>query len=103
MGLEGPAISAVVSRLEDPTINLAAFGGLVFPLALIIEAPIIMMLAASTALCRDWISYLKLRRFMNLIGATLTALTSSWSLHPCTTCWRAMSSTRRKRSSSRPA
>jgi len=74
MGLEGPAISAVVSRLAEPKTNLAAFGGLVFPLALIIEAPIIMMLAASTALCRDWISYLKLRRFMNLLGATLTAL-----------------------------
>ncbi len=74
MGLEGPVISAVVSRLEDPTINLAAFGGVVFPLALIVEAPIIMMLAASTALCRDWASYLKLRRFMNRMGAALTAI-----------------------------
>lgn len=74
MGLEGPVISAVVSRLAEPKTNLAAFGGLLFPLALIIEAPIIMMLAASTALCRDWTSYLKLRRFMNGLGATLTAL-----------------------------
>ncbi len=74
MGLEGPFISAVVSRLAEPTINLAAFGGVVFPLALIVEAPIIMMLAASTALCRDWISYLKLRRFMNRMGAALTVI-----------------------------
>lgn len=43
-------------------------------MALIIEAPIIMMLAASTALCRDWASYLKLRRFMNGLGATLTVV-----------------------------
>ena len=38
MGLEGPAISAVVSRLAEPTINLAAFGGVVFPIALLVEA-----------------------------------------------------------------
>jgi len=74
MGAEGPAISAIVSRLAEPTINLAAYGGLVFPLALLVEAPIIMMLAASTALSQDWASYLKLRRFMNRMGAVLTAI-----------------------------
>lgn len=74
MGFEGPAISAVVSRLAEPKINLAAYGGLLFPLTLIIEAPIIMLLAASTALSRDWPSYVKLRRFMNRLGATLTAI-----------------------------
>ncbi len=72
MGLEGPAVSAVVSRLPEPKVNLAAWGGIVFPLALMVEAPIIMMLAASTALCRDWPSYLKLRRFMIWLGAGLT-------------------------------
>ena len=74
MGFENPAISAVVSRLADPKINLAAYGGLVFPLTLMIEAPIIMLLAASTALSRDWVSYLKLRRFMIWLGAGLTVL-----------------------------
>lgn len=74
MGFESPAISAVVARLADPKINLAAFGGLVFPLSLMVEAPIIMLLAASTALSRDWASYLKLRRFMNWMGAVLTAM-----------------------------
>ena len=74
MGFEGPAVAAVVSRLPNPTINLAAWGGVVFPLALMVEAPIIMMLAASTALCRDWASYIKMRRFMNQLGASLTAL-----------------------------
>ena len=44
MGIELPAISAVIARLENPTINLAAYGGIVFPLALIIESPIIMMM-----------------------------------------------------------
>jgi hypothetical protein len=64
----------VVARLADPEINLAAYGGVVFPLALIIEAPIIMLLSASTALSSDWASYVKLRRFMMTAGAVLTAL-----------------------------
>lgn len=74
MGFENPAISAIISRLADPKVNLAAYGGLVFPLTLMVEAPIIMMLAASTALSKDRASYLKLRRFMNWLGAGLTAL-----------------------------
>jgi progressive ankylosis protein len=74
MGAELPALSAVIARLPQPEINLAAYGGVVFPLALIIESPVIMLLAASTALCRDYASYLKVRRFMMLAGASLTGL-----------------------------
>jgi hypothetical protein len=74
MGAELPALSAVVARLADPQINLAAYGGVVFPLALIIESPVIMLLAASTALSKDWPSYQKLRRFMMATGAGLTIL-----------------------------
>lgn len=73
MGLELPAVSAVVARLPEPQINLAAYG-VVFALSMIIESPIIMLLAASTALSRDWDSYLKVRRFMMQAGAFLTAL-----------------------------
>jgi hypothetical protein len=46
----------------------------VFPLALLVEAPIIMLLAASTALSRDWDSYLRLRRFMRWSAVILTIL-----------------------------
>ncbi len=74
MALELPVLSAIVARLPDPKINLAAYGGIVFPLALIIEAPIIMLLAASTALCKDWKSYTKIRRFMHTASAVLTGL-----------------------------
>jgi hypothetical protein len=74
MGAELPALSAIVARLPQPEINLAAYGGVVFPLALIVESPIIMLLAASTALSKDWDSYLKLRRFMLRAGALLTVL-----------------------------
>ncbi|MBN2555125.1 MAG: hypothetical protein JXA97_04225 [Anaerolineales bacterium] len=74
MALELPSISAVVARLDHPEINLAAWGGVVFPIALLVEAPIIMLLAASTALSKDWASYLKIRRFMIAAGGVLTAL-----------------------------
>jgi hypothetical protein len=74
MSLEMPALSAVIARLPEPEINLAAYGGVVFPLALIVESPIIMLLAASTALSKDWASYLRIRRFMLAAGALLTGL-----------------------------
>ena len=74
MGAELPMISAVMARLADPKIHLAAYGGVVFPLALIIEAPIIMLLAASTALSKDTASYQKIYRFMMWAGGSLTAL-----------------------------
>ncbi|MBS3750984.1 MAG: hypothetical protein KGY39_05685, partial [Anaerolineales bacterium] len=74
MALELPAISAVMARLANPKINLAAYGGIVFPIALIVEAPVIMLLAASTALSKDWSSYRKIRKFMMISGASLTAI-----------------------------
>jgi len=74
MALEGPAISIFIARLADPTIHLAAYGSLVFPLALLIEAPIVMLLAASTALCKDRMAYRKIRRFMHATSAALTGL-----------------------------
>jgi hypothetical protein len=74
MGLELPAVSAILARLAQPEISLAAYGGIVFPLSLLIEAPIIMLLAASTALSKDWHSYCLVRRFMRWSGAVLTTL-----------------------------
>jgi hypothetical protein len=74
MGLELPALSAIVARLADPKINLAAYGGVVFPIALIVESPIIMLLAASTALSKDYVSYRKLWGFMMWTSAILTGI-----------------------------
>ncbi|HJS29588.1 MAG TPA: hypothetical protein VJ768_08195 [Anaerolineales bacterium] len=74
MGLELPAVSAVIARLDDPEINLAAYGGVVFALALLVEAPIIMMLAASTALSKNRDAYWKLYRFMMVLAGTLTVV-----------------------------
>ncbi len=74
MGTELPILSAIVARMPNPKINLAAYGGVVFPVALIIESPVIMLLAASTALSKDEPSYRKLRRFMLVSGVLLTLL-----------------------------
>jgi len=74
MSIELPGVSAIIARLADPEIHLAAYGGVVFPLALIIEAPIIMLLAASTALSKDWDSYQKIRSFMLVASISLTVL-----------------------------
>jgi len=74
LAVEAPAIAAVIARLDKPEINLAAWGGVVFPIALIIEAPIMMLLAASTALSKDQDAYRQLGRFMMWIGGSLTVL-----------------------------
>lgn len=74
MGLEMPLFAAVVARLPDETVQLAAFGSVVFPFSLLVEAPIIMLLAASTALAGDRGTYVRLMRFVHLAGFTLTGL-----------------------------
>lgn len=74
MSAEQPTIAAVVARLGEPEVHLAAWGGVVFAFALVIEAPIIMMLAASTELVRDRASHLELRRFTHRAGFVLTLL-----------------------------
>jgi hypothetical protein len=82
MGCELPAVSAVVARLANPEVELAAFGSVIFPLALVIEAPIIMLLAASTALSRDRASYRELRSFAHRSGLILMLLHLSIVLGP---------------------
>ena len=74
MGVELPVVSAAMARMPHATVSLAAYGGVVFPLALLIESPILMLLTASTALARDRHSYLVVRRFMFVAAGLLTVL-----------------------------
>ncbi len=74
MSAELPVLAAVATRLPGGEVHLAAFGGAVFPLALSIEAPVIMLLSASTALSRDLPSYRALGRFATRLGLGLSAL-----------------------------
>ena len=73
MTLEGPFVQAAIARLPDPETSLAAFG-IVTSLAVTIESPIIMLLATSTALCRDRDAYRVLRRFMVWLNLALTCV-----------------------------
>ena len=82
MSIELPMINAISARLQNPEVNLAAYGGIVFPIALTIEAPVIMLLAASTALSRDWQSYQKLKKFTLWLGGILFVVHVTVALTP---------------------
>lgn len=73
MAIEGPFVAAIIARLAEPKYNLAAFG-ISFSFALIIEAPIIMLMSASTALVKDKLTYRKLFRFTLLLNFLITGL-----------------------------
>ena len=73
MSVEGPFLSALIARLDDPIYNLAAYG-VAFAFALIIEAPVIMMMSASTALVKDSYSFNKLKRFTYFLITGITLL-----------------------------
>lgn len=63
MMLEGPAVQGAIGRLANPALNLAAWG-LTMSLSLLIESPVIMLLATAIALVKDGQSYRALRRFV---------------------------------------
>lgn len=71
MTFEGPWIQGVISRKPDSETQLAAFG-LIFSLSVLIETPIIMLLATSSALSRNRQAYRILWRFMMAINLFVT-------------------------------
>ncbi len=73
MAVEGPFLAAVIARLADPKFNLAAYG-VSFAFAILIEAPVIMLMSASTALVEDAKTYRRLRNFANVLNAGATAM-----------------------------
>jgi hypothetical protein len=72
MSVEGPFLAAVIARLADPRYNLAAYG-VAFAFALLIEAPVIMIMSASTALAEDRVSFKRLRNFIYALNGLVTA------------------------------
>lgn len=73
MSLEGPYLAALIARSALPKFNLAAFG-VAFSFALIIEAPIIMIMSASTALVHNRHDYFKLRNYTFLLNLLITVI-----------------------------
>jgi hypothetical protein len=81
MSIEGPFLAAVIARLADPKHNLAAYG-VAFSLALIVEAPVIMILSASLALVAGKQSYFKLKRFIFFLNGSVTFIMAVCLLPP---------------------
>ena len=73
MALEGPILAAAIARMPDATVNLAAHG-VAFAIAILVEAPVMMLMSAATALVQDGDSYRRLRRFATIVNAFATAL-----------------------------
>jgi hypothetical protein len=73
MSVEGPFIAAVIARLADPRFNLAAHG-VAFAFALLIEAPVIMIMSAATALIEDVRSFRRLRNFTYVLNGMVTGV-----------------------------
>ncbi|MDH3457411.1 MAG: hypothetical protein OER90_11280, partial [Gemmatimonadota bacterium] len=72
MAVEGPFLAAIIARLVDPTFNLAAHG-VAYAFALLVEAPVIMIMSASTALVDDAHSFRRLRTFTYTLNGAVTA------------------------------
>ena len=73
MAVEGPFLAAVIARLPDPKFNLAAYG-VAFAFAILIEAPVIMIMSASTALVENGPSFKKLRNFTYTLNVGITVV-----------------------------
>jgi len=73
MSVEGPYLAALIARSPKPEFNLAAYG-VAYSLALIIEAPIIMIMSASVALVKNKQTFLKLRNYTYAANGILTFL-----------------------------
>lgn len=82
MSVESPLLSAVIARLPDARLNLAAIGGVVQPIRMLIMSPVVMLLSASVALSKDWDSFRKLYRFMMILSASLTGLVALVAFTP---------------------
>jgi hypothetical protein len=73
MSVEGPFLAAIIARLPDPKYNLAAYG-VAYAIALMVEAPIIMIMSATTALVHNRETFLKMRKFIYSLNIIVTSL-----------------------------
>ncbi len=84
MAVEGPFLAALVARRPHPEVNLAAYG-VAYAFALLVEAPVIMMMSAATALVKDRPSYQALRRFATVLNVAITLVLLTLVLPPVAT------------------
>jgi len=73
MSIEGPLLAAVIARLADPKFNLAAHG-VAYAWAILVEAPVIMIMSASTALATNAVAFRRLRTFTYGLSVIVTVV-----------------------------
>lgn len=73
MAAEGPLLAAVIARLAAPKYNLAAYG-VAYAIAVFMEAPIIMLMSASTALVHNRFTFFKMRNFAYGLNGAVTLI-----------------------------
>lgn len=73
MAAEGPLIAAIIARMGNPALDLAAYG-VAYAFALVAEAPVLMLMSAATSLVRERQSYEKLRRFAFVLSLGVSFL-----------------------------
>lgn len=71
MAIEGPFLAAIIARMGESATNLAAYG-VAYAFGLITEAPVIMLLSASTRLAGNRYDYLRLRSFSLVLCGLVT-------------------------------
>jgi len=81
MTAELSVFSAIVARMPDPTVQLAAWG-VAFAVSTLVQAPSTSLLPAATALARDRASFAALARYGAGILAVLLALHALVALTP---------------------
>lgn len=81
MILSGPIIGAVLARLAEPRVHLAAYSA-AMSIAILIESPIIMVLHAATAMAGNPAAYRTLHRLVWIMNAMLTAVFATMAFTP---------------------
>lgn len=66
--------SSVISRFPNAEVNLAAYGNISWQIPILLQSPIMLLQAASAALCVDMETYRKLRKFADYMAIGLTLL-----------------------------
>jgi hypothetical protein len=74
-------ITAVVARLPDPELQLAAWG-VAFAISILVQSSSTVLLPTSTAWARDGATYRRLRRYAWIVLAGLTSLHALVALTP---------------------
>ena len=86
MAVEGPYLTALVARLDQPKINLAAFG-VAFAFGLLLESPVIMLMAAAAKLVKDRVSLQTVQKISLALSIACTVAMGILTIGPFFRFW----------------